>query len=94
MSKAANKPTEANGKLVSRDSQGLRNILFDEIDHLREGTSNPTRANAIAKMVAGVVETVELEMAVQDHLTRSAQVLDGRIAPYHGALPQVQLGDS
>jgi hypothetical protein len=75
---------------VTRDSQGLRNILFDEIDFLRAGTSNPTRANAIAKMVAGVVETVELEMTVQDHLNRSAQILDGK-APVTSALPQIQL---
>lgn len=37
-------------KPVSRTSAGLRDAIFDEIDAVRNGTSNPTRANAIAKL--------------------------------------------
>lgn len=53
---------------VTRTSAGLRDIIFDEIDAVRNGTSNPTRANAIAKLATGIVETVRMEIEVQRHL--------------------------
>lgn len=53
---------------IARTSAGLRDAIFDEIDAIREGTSNPTRANAVAKLAAGVVETVRMELEVQRHL--------------------------
>lgn len=49
---------------VIRNSAGLRNVIFDELDALRAGTSNPTRANAVAKLASGVVETVRMEVEV------------------------------
>lgn len=54
--------------LVERNSAGLREAIFDEIDAIRAGTSNPTRANAIAKLAMSVVETVRMEIDVQRHL--------------------------
>ena len=64
---------KANGKsvetpLVQRTSAGLREAIFDEIDAIRSGKSNPTRANAVAKLATGVVETVRMEIEVQRHL--------------------------
>lgn len=53
---------------VLRTSAGLRDAIFDEIDAIRNGSSNPTRANAVAKLAAGVVETVRMELEVQRHL--------------------------
>lgn len=53
---------------VLRTSAGLRDAIFDEIDAIRNGDSNPTRANAVAKLAAGVVETVRMELEVQRHL--------------------------
>lgn len=50
---------------VSRSSAGLRDAIFDEIDAIRDGTGNPTRANAVAKLAAGIVETVRMELEVQ-----------------------------
>lgn len=58
---------------VSRTSAGLRDALFDEIDALRSGSSNPTRANAVAKLASGVVDTVRMELDVQKHLERRAK---------------------
>ena len=52
---------------VQRTSAGLRDAIFDEIDAVRNGTSNPTRANAIAKLATGIVETVRMEIEVQRH---------------------------
>ena len=53
---------------VVRTSAGLRDALFDELDAMRDGTSNPTRANAIAKLATSMVETVHMDIEVQRHL--------------------------
>lgn len=50
---------------VSRTSAGLRDAIFDELDSIRNGTSNPTRANAVAKLAGSIVETVRMEIEVQ-----------------------------
>jgi hypothetical protein len=57
---------------IQRTSAGLRDAIFDEIDSVRNGTSNPTRANAIAKLATGIVETVRMEIEVQRHLKQHA----------------------
>ena len=57
---------------IVRTSAGLRDAIFDEIDAIRGGSSNPTRANAVAKLATGIVETVRMEIEVQRHL-RSSQ---------------------
>ncbi len=76
---------------VSRSSAGLRDAIFDEIDAIRGGESNPTRANAVAKLAAGIVETVRMELEVQ----RFANSTAGKVTatPQPSALPQsLQLG--
>lgn len=50
---------------IARTSAGLRDAIFDEIDAIRNGSSNPTRANAVAKLATGIVETVRMEIEVQ-----------------------------
>ena len=57
---------------VSRTSAGLRDAIFDEIDAIRNGRSNPTRANAVAKLANGIVETVRMEIDVQKHLNKQS----------------------
>jgi len=49
-------------KKVIRTSEGLRNILFDEIDGIRNGTSDVKQANAISKIAKTIVEATKLEM--------------------------------
>lgn len=49
---------------VSRTSAGLRDAIFDELDAIRNGSSNPTRANAVAKLASSIVETVRMEIEV------------------------------
>lgn len=53
---------------IIRTSAGLRDAIFDEIDSIRNGSSNPSRANAVAKLATGIVETVRMEIEVQRHL--------------------------
>jgi hypothetical protein len=59
-------------KPILRTSAGLRDAIFDEIDSIRDGSSNPTRANAVAKLATGIVETVRMELEVQRHLRSHA----------------------
>jgi hypothetical protein len=51
-------------KEAERTSTGLRSALFDELDGLRNGTSNATKANAVAKLCMTIVETVRVEIDV------------------------------
>lgn len=50
---------------IARTSAGLRDAIFDEMDAIRNGSSNPTRANAVAKLAGSIVETVRMEIEVQ-----------------------------
>lgn len=67
------KSTAAPATPIARTSAGLRDAIFDEIDAIRNGTSNPTRANAVAKLATGIVETVRMEVEVQRHLRQSSK---------------------
>lgn len=55
---------------VIRTSAGLRNALFDELDGIRNGTSNTARANAVAKLAGQLVETVRMELEVHRHMEK------------------------
>jgi hypothetical protein len=62
--------TSAIPQPIIRSSAGLRNALFDELDSLRNGTTNPAKANAVAKLADQVIATVKMEMDVQRHLQK------------------------
>jgi hypothetical protein len=79
------KPNPPASVPIVRTSAGLRDAIFDEIDSIRAGTSNPTRANAVAKLAAGVVETVRMEIEVHRHLRQNAGVLPGKVNPNLGS---------
>lgn len=50
---------------VSRTSEGLRDALFDEIDGLREGTSTPNKASAVAKLAVNIINSAFIEVEYQ-----------------------------
>jgi hypothetical protein len=52
---------------VIRNTKGLRQALFQEIDLIRSGRSTPTRANSVSKLAAGVLDSMRLEMEVERH---------------------------
>lgn len=67
----AAKEVSKEGKKVipmTRTSAGLRSAIFDEIDAIRNGTSSPTRANAVAKLAATVVETVRVDIEIHRYV--------------------------
>lgn len=45
-------------------SEGLRKLLFSEIDRLRRGKSTVGEARAIAALASQIVNTVHMEIAV------------------------------
>lgn len=57
--------------LTGRTSAGLRSALFDELDGLRNGTVNSTRANAVAKMASTIIESVRMELDVARYAERN-----------------------
>lgn len=86
--------TNNDSRPIVRNSAGLRDAIFDEIDAIRNGTSNPTRANAVAKLATTVVETVRMEIEVQRHLRQSpaASPAVEQIAPSAGLGSPLTLG--
>lgn len=61
-------------KDAERTSAGLRGALFDELDGLRKGTSNATKANAVAKLCMTIVETVRVELDVAKYAEKHKNV--------------------
>lgn len=55
-------------KKVIRSSSGLRDVLFDEIDSLRNGESNPARATALAKLSVQIINSVTMEIQYNKYL--------------------------
>ena len=61
-------PDDATPPNISRTSAGLRDALFDEMDALRKGESNPRRAQAIAKLACQIVNSVKMEIEFYSHV--------------------------
>lgn len=76
---------------VNRTSAGLRDAIFDELDAIRDGTSNPTRANAVAKLAGSIVETVRMEVEVQKHIRQTSQTKEVN-SPDYGLGQPMALG--
>jgi len=51
--------------LTIRTSRGLRDTLFDELDMLRNGESDPSRAAAVAKLAVQIINTAMIEVHLQ-----------------------------
>lgn len=90
MAKGNGKTTET---AIARTNAGLRDALFDEIDAIRAGTSNPTRANAVAKTAATIIDSARLDLEVQDHLQKYASTTTGGAAISPAKLGALQLGN-
>lgn len=75
--------------IVPRTSAGLRNALFDELDGLRGGTTNATKANATAKLAAAIVSTVEMELEVHKVMNKLP-----KDRPAAATLPPLVLSDA
>lgn len=63
-------------KKMERTSVGLRNALFDEIDSLRNGCSNPARARALAMLANTALASVNTEIEYHKYVS-DIQTHDG-----------------
>lgn len=54
---------------VERTSGGLRSALFDEIDALRSGQSNPARARSLAMLANTALKSVQVEIEFQKYVS-------------------------
>lgn len=70
-------------KKIERSSAGLRDALFDELDGLRDGSVNATKANATAKIASAIVDTVTMEIAAYKILSKQPAnpVMDSKLPP-------------
>lgn len=58
-------------KKVKRTSQGLRDILFDELEELRHGDGDPSKALAVANLAKQIINVAKVEM---DYLNTSMKL--------------------
>ena len=49
-------------KKIDRNTTGMKQALFEELDSLREGDSTPQKARAVSALIGGVIATTRIEM--------------------------------
>ncbi len=49
-------------KKITRNTTGLKEALFEELDSLRKGDSTPQKARAVSSLIGGVIATTRIEM--------------------------------
>jgi hypothetical protein len=47
---------------TNRTTQGLRDILFDEIEELRSGDGDPSKSLAVANLAKQIINTAKVEL--------------------------------
>jgi len=58
---------------MERSTSGLRTVLLDEIDSLRNGDTSEGRAHAVARLANATIATVRLEMDAHEFLARNLE---------------------
>ncbi len=60
-------PKTDRATIMKRTSAGLRAVLFDELDDLRAGRSDPKKALAVAALAKTIVDSVRMELDFIKH---------------------------
>lgn len=71
-----------------RTSHALRDALFDELDELRTGKGDPTRAMAVANLAKQIINIAKVELDFHREAMKQAE------AGVHMSLGNMQLGSS
>lgn len=58
---------------VTKSTEGLRDALFDEINLIRSGKSNPQRAKAVAQMAARIIDSIRVQIQYGKMLQEQAK---------------------
>ena len=61
---------------VIRTSAGVRDAMFDELDALRRGESNPMRARAAAALASQIIASVRMEIDFQHFVQSNPTALE------------------
>jgi hypothetical protein len=67
----ANHPNR--NKNLTRSSQGLRDILFDEIEELRNGDGDPTKSMAVANLAKQIINVAKVELDFHRQIAAHAE---------------------
>lgn len=60
-------------KRSMRTSQGLRDVLFDEIEELRTGNGDPTKSMAVANLAKQIINIAKVEIEFHRQLVEQAE---------------------
>lgn len=60
-------------KQSKRTTHGLRDILFDELEELRSGEGDPTKATAVAKLASQIIGVANLEMRYHEMKIKASE---------------------
>jgi hypothetical protein len=60
-------------KKTKRTTHGLRDILFDELEELRTGDGDPTKATAVANLARQIIGVANLEMRFHEMQIKAAE---------------------
>lgn len=58
---------------VKRNTQGLRDVLFDEIEALRTGDGDPSRALAVANLAKQIINVAKVEIDYHREMVKMAE---------------------
>lgn len=61
-------PPDKDEPPMVRTAEGLRDVLFDEIDKLRDGRGDRRRALTIATLASQIINTARVEIDYQRHI--------------------------
>jgi len=67
--------------VTEQSTIGLRETLFNELDELRAGRSNPQRASAAAKLAVQIINSAKMEIEFQRYVTANGGTTPVNCAP-------------
>lgn len=62
---------------IARSTSGLREVIFEEMEALRNGTSNPQRARSMAAMANSILQSVQVEIEYHKYVNSGGRQVAG-----------------
>ncbi len=63
-------------KTTTKNTKGLRDALFEQLDGLRNGTTTPQQAKAVSSIASQIVSVTKLEMEAARFVVGAGQAAD------------------
>lgn len=74
---AGKKPQQITTTPITRSTSGLRSALFEEMEALRNGSSNAQRARSVAMMANSILQSVQVEIEYHKYVSANRGKIDG-----------------